>query len=298
MEDEPLKRNNHYVPQFWIKRFKADSGSLFALKLDGVVMPAGPKAIMNDDYLYTIFDDHWNPSNALEDFFSRIESDGSQLFRDIVEKQSSSEQTRVVLARFLAIQAVRHPDMRSVKSRLVSSFLSFLALSHDLSKEEFVDAFEEQGFRDIQHLAAADEIFDLVSSIPRDSIQETKEYVENLQPYDPRLPFSDVILAAWPLAEKLETMEVIVHEAPEDSFFVLGDTPIDQEQLLEGFIVPLSKNFAVEFKPTETAPKLSYIKSTRQFVESVHEDQYRMAVFNLVGPDKQMLEGIFSKFRN
>ena len=253
---------------------------------------------MAEDFLYTVFDHDWNPSNELEDFFSKVESAGSQLFQDILVNQSNSESTRVVLARFLSNQPVRHPDMRTVKHRLVSNFLSFLAMSHDLDKVAFVKAFEELGFKDIDNLAPAEAVFDFVTAIPRDTFQTTKAFIEDLQPYDPRLPFSDVILGAWQLAEKLQTMDVIVHEVPTGSTFILGDTPIDQQQLLAGFTVPLSKALAVEFRPTTSTPKMHYQTATATFVDSVQEDQYRMAVFNLVGPDKPLLESLSRKLRS
>ena len=67
-----VKRNQHYVPKSWIKRFADDKDRLHAW--DGQkVRLVSAKKIMTEDWLYTIFDNTWKPSDALEEELSKEE---------------------------------------------------------------------------------------------------------------------------------------------------------------------------------------------------------------------------------
>jgi hypothetical protein len=66
------KRNQHYVPKSWIKRFAGANGRIYAS--DGQkVRPVSAGKIMSQDWLYTVFDNTWQPSDALEDELSKDE---------------------------------------------------------------------------------------------------------------------------------------------------------------------------------------------------------------------------------
>ena len=74
-----LKKNHHYVPQFWLRGFADSNGQIYAW--DGQkVRTAASNKIMQSDWLYTLFDNAWQPSNALEDELARIEGIVAPLF--------------------------------------------------------------------------------------------------------------------------------------------------------------------------------------------------------------------------
>ena len=74
------KQNHHYVPQFWQRGFRDSTGQLYA-RTGGNVRIVSPKTIMQVDWLYTIFDGQWRPSDALEDALSVIEGQDAQLLQ-------------------------------------------------------------------------------------------------------------------------------------------------------------------------------------------------------------------------
>lgn len=72
------KKNHHYVPQYWQRGFKGTSGSMFG-KFSSTIRLVSSRTIMQQDWLYTVFDEQWNPSDILEDTLSVMESKDAQL---------------------------------------------------------------------------------------------------------------------------------------------------------------------------------------------------------------------------
>ena len=72
------KTNHHYVPQHWQRGFRGPNGHLYGKFHDGIRV-VSPRTIMQRNWLYTVFDDQWNPSDALEDALSAIEASDAEL---------------------------------------------------------------------------------------------------------------------------------------------------------------------------------------------------------------------------
>ena len=71
------KVSQHFVPQFWQRRFRGPDNKLRALH-QGEIKVVSPKNLMTRDWLYTVFDAHGLPSNHLEEWCSKVEGDAAQ----------------------------------------------------------------------------------------------------------------------------------------------------------------------------------------------------------------------------
>jgi hypothetical protein len=111
IQPRSVKRNQHYVPRFWLARFAGVNGRLVGLK-DGILQhQVGLDDIMSDDWIYTVFDSLWQSSDEIEDDLSVIEGEADQLFTNLHSgRDSPSNAQWEHLCSFLALTACRHVD--------------------------------------------------------------------------------------------------------------------------------------------------------------------------------------------
>src|SRR5271163_17524 len=79
-----LKKRHHYVPQFWIRAFRDGKGRLYCRE-GKVVKVVSARKVMQEDWLYTLFDEHWIPSNDLENALAAIEGSVAPIFTAIAD---------------------------------------------------------------------------------------------------------------------------------------------------------------------------------------------------------------------
>lgn len=105
------KINHHYVPQHWQRGFRGSNGHLYGKFHDGIRV-VSPRTIMQEDYLYTVFDSQWSPSDSLEDALSAVEAQDAGLFQRLHNpSHTCTADDRDNLCAALALQATRHPDI-------------------------------------------------------------------------------------------------------------------------------------------------------------------------------------------
>lgn len=73
--------------------------------------PVGPGMKMAEDYANIVFDEHFRPSDALEDQLSVIEGRAIPALDRVVQSRSVGPQERMDLAMLLALQALRYPQL-------------------------------------------------------------------------------------------------------------------------------------------------------------------------------------------
>ena len=107
-----VKKNQHYVPRSWLSRFAGHDGRVLAVK-DGFLMPqVSVNDIMSGDWIYTVFDEWWRPSDRTEDALSKVESNAGLLFEALhTSAKPPTDQQWVDLCIFLALTACRHPEV-------------------------------------------------------------------------------------------------------------------------------------------------------------------------------------------
>lgn len=282
---EALKGNHHFVPQFWLKRFANDKGQIQSW--DGKkTSPVGSASVMSSDWLYTVYDSKWIASNDLENHLSKLEGDAGKAFKAIENVGDLTANTADAMVDFLALQACRHPDILTRNLKRSKELSEFFALAHDMNSSEFKRRASDFGIED----QAAEDIYKELITVPQNDLIEQHDVVEKLTLQDSALPLSDFLKAVAPVENSLSHMNIRLLEAPTGYYFVLGDTPVPQEDAFNGFIAPLSKSLAVEFS-VASAGSAILPKRTLSSTElaQVNKTQWENAKEIVIGPDRLAL---------
>lgn len=281
------KTNHHYVPQHWQRGFRGANGHLYGKFRDGIRV-VSPRTIMQQDYLYTVFDDQWNPSDSLEDALSAVEAEDAKLFQRLHGPgYTSTADDRSHLCAVLALQATRHPDILRRGTKRSRELGEVLANAHDYSLDEFKALMT--GFAVSE--ADAHDCYIVLLSRSKEQLAAELTELTGLSPQSSQLPEQDA-LRAMPLVEQyLQPMELWLLDAPATEAFVLGDTPIPQSDLRQGFSVPLSRSLAVLACPAQATPQklLSRRSATTTEVSDINRTQNDNALHVVVGPSAALL---------
>jgi len=207
-----LKKRHHYVPQFWIRAFRDSKNRLYCREGDAVdLVPA--REVMKEDWLYTLFNQCWEPSDDLENALSRIERAVAPIFKALNNphhRASSDERTH--LCEFLGLQACRHPDILKSGIRKARDFADVLARANEFSLSEFIER-TKKGMNAID----ATICYDFLRSRPPEELRLQLEEVRSASPQDSRLPMQDA-LRAYPLVSSLiSKMQLILLDARRDA---------------------------------------------------------------------------------
>ncbi len=131
------KTNHHYVPQYWQRGFRGPNGHLYGKFHDGIRV-VSPRTTMQRDWLYTVFDDQWNPSDTLEDVLSVVEAGDAGLLQRLNSLgYAGTKDDRDHLCAMLALQASRHPDILGRGVRRGRELGMLLNDVHALTLDEF-----------------------------------------------------------------------------------------------------------------------------------------------------------------
>lgn len=283
------KHNHHYVPQFWQRGFSDPNGKLFG-RTGTTIKQVSSKKTMQGDWLYTVFDNQWNPSDSLENALSVLEASAAALFRRIGAQGSATMAAdRDALCSTLALQACRHPDIMGQGHRRGKSFGELLASAHGLTLSDFTKEMANYGVSPSDAL----QLYNImIAKTPEQLAQELNE-LHRLSPQDPQLPEQDALRALPIICAQLQKMELTLLDAPPDKEFVLGDTPIPGQNLSDGFSVPISSSVAVLLQPA-TAPQATMARrtATKTDVDAINKTQWDNSLHVVVASSKAVLEGL------
>jgi len=107
------KRMHHVVPVAWQRKFASmgDEGPYYRNVITGVNLNAqGPGNKMAEEYANIVFDEHFRPSDKLEDSLGAIETKAIQGLDRAISTFVIDGTARVDIAYLLAIQACRYPE--------------------------------------------------------------------------------------------------------------------------------------------------------------------------------------------
>jgi hypothetical protein len=282
------KQNQHFIPRWWLKAFADARGNIWALRGTRVQISAAGD-IMSADWIYTLFDAWWRPSDAIEDGLSKIEGIASRLFRDIELSGPGGDEDWSALLWFIALTACRHPRA--------------LVRGNELSKELGVFLKDVRQYPDAQSFAASfdarfgsqppADMYPILSKLPQETIEGTIMHLLDLQPYDPSLPQTDALLATDQVADAIKLMDCRLLKAPAGSNFVLGDRPLPVRDISHGFTIPLSKGLALEARPHASAAVVrTSAVATLAEVSASNDKQVAMANELVIGPDRNTLAAL------
>lgn len=287
---DPLKtRNQHYVPQFWQRRFSAEEGGVWTLR-DKQVRKRSPKGLMSRDWLYTTFDAGGRPSNVLERWSSRIEGQAAAAMSSLdVPDGVGTEEEQIFLRWFVAFSACRHPDtLRAAHARVKQLAISIVD-AFNKSLEDYQLTLSKFGIEDED----AEAIFNHIRSLDEAELIDEMDDVITRPPNDAILPSQ---LAIDP--ETIERVffglaqhEVTVLEAPDGESFVLGDTPFPPN-IGMGFTLPISRKIALRWEPAqgESFPGWTRRLATSSEVDESNRTQADNALRDLIAGSKEDLE--------
>jgi hypothetical protein len=281
------KKNHHYVPQFWQKGFKGQNGRLYGRNASKIKI-VSTKYTMQGDWIYTIFDEQWNPSDDLENKLSIEEGKISKLFSRIgIPANSTTADDRAELCSAIALQACRHPDVMGRVPRKGVELGTLLADAHKLNEEDFVDKVGQLGIDP----AEAVNMYNALIAVPEAQLAAELDELKGLSPQDPQLPIQEALLAKAHICSRLKTMHFTLLDAPQGAEFVLGDTPVPQQDLLQGFSVPISKSVAVLAQPAISPQNImSRRVATQQEVDEINKIQWENALETVVGSNETILK--------
>lgn len=283
------KKNHHYVPQFWQRGFRDSNDQLYA-RTGGDISIVSPKTIMQVDWLYTVFDGQWRPSDALEDLLSVIEGHDAQLLQRLnASGYIPTAHDEAQLCALLGLQASRHPDVLKRGHTLSREFGELLASVHDHSLESFQGLTALHGMNPVD---AKDYYFTLKARTKEQLAEELADLLQ-LSPQSPQLPIQDAIRAAPQIEAAISCMQLSLLDATPPSAFVLGDTPLPQTDLSRGFSVPLSKSLSVIATPAgfTKSPMIRRV-ATQQEVDKINRTQFENAFDTVVGPSAALLKSL------
>ncbi|MBJ7484188.1 DUF4238 domain-containing protein [Brevundimonas sp.] len=282
------KQNQHFIPRWWLKAFADRGGNIWALQGDQVQV-VGAGSVMSADWIYTLFDSWWRPSDAVEDGLSKIEGTASRLFRNIEASGAAGDEDWSALLWFIALTACRHPTTmdRSVElSKELGVFLSEVKTYPDGAA--FETAFESR-FGSKPPV----DMHPILSSLPQRTIDGSILKLLELQPYDPSMPQTDALLATDDVAAVMRSMDCRLLTAPAGAYYVLGDRPLPAKDVAHGFTIPLSKTLALEASPgSSSTGARSSAEATADEIEASNLAQVQRAERTVIGPDREALRSL------
>ena len=282
------KQHQHFVPQFWIRGFANHKNQIYSWDGKQISIVSARK-IMQMKWLYTLFGKHWVPTNVLEDALSKLESQYAVLFKKFQNPSNNlTENDRMELCSCLALQACRHPDVMNRGRRLAEQFGTLIAQVHTLGGEQnFITEAAKFG---ISQFDAGTIYWSLITKTP-DQLQEELNELKGLSPQDLRLPLQEALRAESMLFDVFCSMDLTLLDAPPTNIFVLGDTPISQSGIGQGFSVPLSQSIAIKVVPANTIQKiLSRRLAIICEVDQINKEQWENAAKIVIGPDPNILK--------
>ncbi|PWK64286.1 DUF4238 domain-containing protein [Aminobacter sp. AP02] len=282
------KQNHHYVPQHWQRGFRSSGGHLFCRCGDDVSI-VSTRTTMQEDYLYTVFDQQWRPSDALEDTFSVVEGKDALLFKRLMTPgYTLTSDDHEHLCTVLAMQASRHPDILKRGNTLSREFGTVLASVHKYSEAEFVQTLVDYGFPEEE----SGNFYIALSRVPAEQLANELAELRSLSPQSPDLPMQEAVKAWVEIRKVILTMEMSLIDAISPLAFVLGDTPIPQDNLGQGFTVPLSQTLAVRVTPSQTGchPSITRRLATQNDVDEINRWQWENSAQIIVGSSVKLLK--------
>lgn len=284
------KRFMHFVAQFWLRNFRVAGGEVYVRDRHAIRLQ-GTRRIMGEDYLYTVFNELWQPSDALEDAFSKHEGDAAAAFERLsVAGIPLTDDLRISLANFLALTVCRHPDVMSRGRRRAVEVGYFVADVHSYPDLASFNAAFRAKFRD----DPPEGTYQGLRTKTADELLKEAQKIEALSPQDPELPVQYSVTAIPLVRERIIKMDMTLLDAPAGTFFVLGDTPLPDYELGQGFSVPLSSVLALHSRPARDpkVPSSGRRAATVIEVRTINQTQFDSAKSIVIGSDEPTLTAL------
>ncbi len=131
--DEQITKDQHYVPQFYLRKFTNSEGKLEILncELRKVVLSRTPKSVCNEEYFYSVHNKKDDISQKIEKALQNVEDKISKLYDGIVARiidcREITSYDKLIISTFMSMQYLRGPYMRKQIKRMDESLQTQLA---------------------------------------------------------------------------------------------------------------------------------------------------------------------------
>ena len=243
---------------------------------------------MAEDWTYTLFDKWWRPTNALEDSISKDEARIAYVFDQIANPAVTiTPALRRDFCSAIGFAACRTPEVMARGHSRAKVFALAAAEVHRYpDKEAYLDAIRSKFGVEI-----SDAEYNQIQACSTEHLECEAKWIKSLSPQDPNLPQQIALKAAGTVAQTIESMDLTLLEAvpleavPRDHF-ILGDTPLPDADLAQGFVVPISSKLALCAKPAQAnpTPSIQRLKASPKQVQDVNKMQHEMSRDIVIGP--------------
>lgn len=243
---------------------------------------------MASDYLYTTYDARFSGADDLENELNRIETTQAQSLAQICRPgEPVGPGTRHDLAAILALQTLRHPDVMAWGRRRAVRFAELALKMKKMSMDEFLECVAPT--LDDAH---PEWLYEEIQARPDAELERELAGIKALSPQDPELAETDTLSALTSLCASLHAFHMRVLEIHDGGgSFVLGDTPVPQDELANGFTVPLSKRVAVAASraPQGERPQIERAWAEKDEIDFVNQAQWNRHARLIVGESREAL---------
>lgn len=278
------KQVHHVVPKGWQRRFFAMNAATGVRDKVGYYRdveagrnygPEGPGDKMAEDYAYIVFDDHYRPSDDLEDRIAALESSVLPALDRIASSGRIEPFDRVDVARLLGLQAARYPE--SFARRLDMARYLAIALGEAArfpGATAFNNWLQESGL--LPGASFSQDDFAALTSSASDRRADTVDALLQAHGYEAFFNPSLVLSAAEPIAHHIAALEWELLEST-TSAFILSDRPLPTQNLGYDFTVTLCDRLALRVKkPSSPVPATSVVASVT--AQQTHIDSVNAAM--------------------
>lgn len=271
---------------------RATAGYYKDLTSGKVFGPVGPGIKMSEDYANIVFDEHFRPSDALENRLAVMESKAIPALDRIVQIRRVGPEERMDLAVLLALQALRYPQLFPTRLDLARFFAVALGEATRFpSAQDFNRWLESNGLRGAP---LSQEDFRALVSSTTDNRAATIDALLQAHGYEADFNPNLVIDAVLKVAEHITALDLQLIEAPVPSF-ILSDTPMPTRDLGHSFCVGLTDRFGLRTAYPETPVQDDTVVVARpadaQEIMAINAEVKARAVRFLCGPEN-ILSGL------
>jgi len=280
------KHNHHFIPRFWLRGFADAQGSIWK-RQSGRVTRTGAGSVMNGRWLYTLFNDRWEPSDALENALSLHEGRAAAVFKVLKTPNGLLNQAEwELLLMFLGVTATRHP-LAMTRGRDLAKELAFaIADVHSYPDEaSFCDTLRQVLGADVPAGSYA-----ALVSLSREDLESEAAEIAGLSPQDMRMPEQQAILGALPVANAIAAMDLEIVDAPGGCSFILSDCPLPLKNLGSGFSVPLASTVALRATPSLGQAVQGRSAATLIDVDKINAEQVARTQATVIASERFVLD--------
>lgn len=249
---------HHVVPKGWQRRFATpgNPGPYYKNIDTGAVLPAqGPGDKMAEPYANIVFDEHYRPSDRLEDELSARETTAMAALDRVEVTGLIDTLARVDLSYFLSLQACRYPEQfqrRLDLGRYLAIGIKDCAKAGDA--DDLNQCLREKGL--LPGVEFTETEFKRLSETPERELERQLDDLLMSHGYEAFYNPELVLRGALPVAEHLLGFAWTLLRAPQPSF-ILSDRPVPgrfQGPFALGITATLAIRFSVPVSPVGDPP--------------------------------------------